>query len=75
MLANLKVAIAVRGWRQSDFSVHKLQVSSPHLSEIIHERRKASPRLRKLIARLLRADEEWLFAPGAKIHPPRRKGR
>lgn len=61
MLLNLKNAMALRRMRGYELAA-KLAIPAPHLSEIIHGRRKANAELRRRAARVLRAPEDWLFA-------------
>lgn len=69
MLANLKIKIYESG-------LHSYQVAAAAgvpasvLSEIIYERRKANPELRKKLATFLKAPENWLFARrSVRAHP------
>jgi plasmid maintenance system antidote protein VapI len=61
MLVNLRIKIYESG-------LHNYQVAAAAgvpasvLSEIIYERRKANPELRKKLATLLNARQNWLFA-------------
>jgi transcriptional regulator with XRE-family HTH domain len=71
MLVNLKSAIAARRWRQVDFAIY-LKISPSVLSEIIHERRRASAGLRARVAEALQADESWLFSCVVRIPSPTR---
>jgi len=70
MLANLKTAIAARGFRQIELA-QKLDIPSDFLSRIVRGWTKPSPDLRVRIAEVLQADEGWLFSANVVIPGPR----
>ena len=73
MLVNLRSALSIRGYKQWEFAL-ELRIPPSVLSEIIHERREASPELQGGIAKLLNADATWLFSRVPRIPPPERLG-
>ena len=66
MLVNIKTALAARRMRQIDLAQSE-KIPPTVLSEVINERRTASPELRAKVARALKADERWLFAKVTRI--------
>jgi transcriptional regulator with XRE-family HTH domain len=70
MLANLKTAIAARGFRQIELA-QKLDIPSDFLSRVVRGWTKPSADLRVRIAEVLQADESWLFSVNVVIPGPR----
>jgi transcriptional regulator with XRE-family HTH domain len=69
VLANLKAALAARKLRQIDLAL-QVGIDPSALSQIVNGWRTADPTLRHRIARVLRADEPWLFSSKAHIPAP-----
>jgi transcriptional regulator with XRE-family HTH domain len=67
---NLKLQIWRSGLRQNRFA-QLAEVDETMLSRILNGYRLPSPELRKRIAELLAADEEWLFQPTSNPVLPR----
>jgi transcriptional regulator with XRE-family HTH domain len=61
MLVNFKVVLGVTGERQVDLAL-RCRVDPTVLSQVINERREASPELRTKLATALSVSEKWLFA-------------
>jgi transcriptional regulator with XRE-family HTH domain len=60
MLINFKVALGLKGERQVDLAL-RCGVDPTLLSQVINERREASPDLRTKLAAALSVSEKWLF--------------
>ncbi len=61
MLVNLKIKIYESGLHSYQVAA-AVGVPASVLSEIIYERRKATPELRRKLATFLNAPQNWLFA-------------
>ena len=69
MLANLKMALAVRGMLQIELA-QKLEVSPDLVSRIVRGWTEPSQELRSRIAEVVQADEGWLFLSDIRIPAP-----
>jgi transcriptional regulator with XRE-family HTH domain len=65
MLSQIKIRLMNSGLTQRKLA-KRLNIFESHLSDIIHERKVASPKLRKKIARAIKADEAELFPASAQ---------
>jgi transcriptional regulator with XRE-family HTH domain len=72
MLVNFKVALGLKGERQVDLAM-RCQMDPTLLSQIINERREASPELRSKLAAALGVSERWLFTKRAHLMPASRE--
>lgn len=69
MLANFKLALAVRGIKQVELAL-RIGIDPALLSRIVNGRRNADPVLRTRLAEALQVDEAWLFSTIARIPAP-----